>query len=191
MKSHITRALVGASVVALGFSSIAATGAAWRASAPASSGPTLNAGKLDISSGNLGDSTYELSDFAMSNMTTGSTIAKPLEVFNSGNVPMKYALESVVVTPEATATAAPPLLLKIGEVSSAGDCGTNVDGNVYPTEPTNEEFGPMDGASTSVERLLPADGSEFLCLVASLGTGAEAGQSGKAAFTFRALVDRP
>ena len=171
MKSHITWALVGASVVALGFSSIAATGAAWRASAPASSGPTLDSGKLDISSGNLGDSLHELKDFKMSNMTTGSAIAKPLEVFNSGNVPMKYTLENVSVTPVGTATEAPPLMLKIGEVDNAGQCNTGVAGDVLASR-----F--MDGASTTAERPVPAGGSEFLCLVASLGTNPVAGQSG-------------
>ncbi|MGX1770237.1 hypothetical protein ACWIE7_18390 [Dietzia sp. NPDC055343] len=182
MKSHITWALVGASVVALGFSSVVATGAAWRASAPASNGPTLNAGRLDISSGNFGDQMYELSDFGRENMTSSSAVAKPLEVFNSGNVPMSYTVESVVVTPQAMATTAPPLRLVIARVDDAQGCTTGVTGDIYN--------GAMDGASTT-KPISVADGaSTMLCLVASLDNGAVAGQAGTAAFTFRALVSR-
>ncbi|UVE96628.1 hypothetical protein [Dietzia sp. B32] len=183
MKSHITWALVGASVVTLGFSSVMATGAAWRASAPASSGANLSAGRLDISSGASGNAAYTLADFGLVNMGSSSAVAKPLQVFNSGNVPMKYGIQSVTVAPQAPATTAPPLTLVITSVANAGACTTaTTGGNVYN--------GPMSGASTSTDRPVAAAGSEFLCLVASLGAGAAAGQSGKATFTFRALVNR-
>jgi hypothetical protein len=183
MKSHITWALVGASVVALGFSSMAATGAAWRASAPASDGATLSSGRLDISAGSAGSATYVLSDFGMQGMTATSAVAKPLEVFNSGNVPLKYAIQSVSVSPVAPATSAPPLTLAVTKVSGAGACtSSTTTGDVYS--------GPMNGASTASTRPIAAGGSELLCLRAGLGTGATSGQAGTATFTFRALVNR-
>ncbi|MCA1004679.1 hypothetical protein LCL87_03015 [Rhodococcus hoagii] len=182
MKSHYKWALAAASVLALGFASVQATGAAWsdsKTTAPT----TIHTGRLDISAGQINDKAFDLSDFKLQDKQPGESVSKPLEVFNTGNVQMGYKLQSVVVTPSPTKTA-PPIDLKIVKVASAAACSSGT-----LTGTTLYETGAMSGATTP-QRQVASGASEVLCLRATLGSTATSGQSATAKFTFGAVVDR-
>ena len=182
MKSHYKWALAAASVLALGFASVQATGAAWSDSKTTS--PTMiHTGRLDISAGQINDKAFDLSDFKLQDKQPGDSATKPLEVFNTGNVPMGYRLQSVAVTP-SPGKAAPPIDLKIVKVASASDCGS---GTLAGT--TLYETAAMSGATTPQRQVAPG-ASEVLCLRATVGSSAVSGQSATAKFTFGAVVDR-
>lgn len=182
MKSHYKWALAAASVLALGFASVQATGAAWsdsKTTAPT----TIHTGRLDISAGQINDKAFDLSDFKLEEKQPGESVTKPLQVFNTGNVQMGYKLQSVVVTP-SPGKVAPPLDLKIVKVASASECGSGT-----LTGATLYETGPM-GAATTAQRQVAPGQSEVLCLRATLGSTADNGQSATAKFTFGAVVER-
>ncbi|MFM1724183.1 hypothetical protein ABEU20_002760 [Rhodococcus sp. PAM 2766] len=182
MKSHYKWALAAASVLALGFASVQVTAAAWsdsKTTAPT----TIHTGRLDISAGQINDKAFDLSDLKLEEKQPGDFATKPLQVFNTGNVPMGYRLLSVVVTPSPGKTA-PPIDLKIVKVVSTADCGAGA-----LTGTTLYETGAM-GAATTPQRQVASGASEVLCLRATLGTTASPGQSATAKFTFGAVVDR-
>ncbi|MBM4555808.1 SipW-dependent-type signal peptide-containing protein [Prescottella equi] len=182
MKSHYKWALAAASVLALGFASVQVTAAAWSDS-KTTTPTTIHTGRLDISAGQINDKAFDLSDFKLEEKAPGEFTTKPLEVFNTGNVPMGYRLQSVVVTP-SPGKIAPPIDLKIVKATSAGDCGSGT-----LTGTTLYGTGAMSAATTPQRQVAPG-ASEVLCLRATLGTTASPGQSATAKFTFGAVVDR-
>lgn len=182
MKKQYKWALAAASVLALGFASVQQTGALWRSSETLP-GAMVSAGRLDISAGQVNDKAFNLSDFMLQDKQPGDSVTKPLEVFNTGNVPMGYRLQSVAVTPSPGATA-PPIDLTIVKVASTGDCGSGplTGTTLYPAGAMN--------AATTPQRSVASGASEVLCLRATLGATATPGQSATAKFTFGAVVNR-
>jgi hypothetical protein len=109
-------------------------------------------------------------------MTSGTTVQVPLEVFNTGTVPVTYQLTTVQPT---SGTTPPPLNLRVAVVSSTGAC--------TPTgTPGTQIFsGTMTGASTAA-RPIAAGGSEVLCLAATAPNTIAPNQNGTYTFTFGA-----
>ena len=111
MKPQIKWALAAAAVLLVGFVSLQQTGALWRSEATAPGG-TITAGTLEISAGQSGVKSFNLDGLTLADADAGQSVQKPLPVINSGNVTMRYKLNSVAVNGST------PLMLR--ECSGAG-----------------------------------------------------------------------
>lgn len=175
MKAHVTWALVGASVVLLGFASWRVTDAAWRDS-DTTSGETLRTGHLRITG--AGDVALDVSGLGRQNASAGDQVQIPLRVVNGSTTPVSYRLTGVA--PRAGQTP-PPLNLRVARVASEAACPSPPAG-VLPG--TQLYSGAITGAGTS-PLTLARDASEVLCLTATVQAAAP-GQAGYYVFTFRA-----
>lgn len=176
MKSHHKWALAGALVLLVGaLFSVLQTGALWTASSSGQA-TTVKTGRLAISADAGGTTQLDLSSLTATNMTSGTTVQVPLEVFNTGTVPVTYQLNTVQPT---SGTTPPPLNLRVAVVASTGAC--------TPTgTPGTQLFnGTMTGASTAT-RPIAAGASEVLCLAATAPNTIAANQNGTYTFTFGA-----
>ncbi|NMM84405.1 hypothetical protein B2J88_08525 [Rhodococcus sp. SRB_17] len=175
MKTQYKWALAASSVLLIGIVSVQQTGASWRDTAQ-STGGTVTAGLLDISAGTSGTINFNLAGFKLDNQAPGTSIQMPLPVINSGNVQMDYRLSNVVLN----GTTPPPLTLRVAKVATEAACTPTGD---VGTELYN---GAMAGASFAPAQLVQAGQMQVLCLRATLGSNAAAGQQSNATFTFAA-----
>lgn len=175
MKSHVTWALVGASVVLLGFTSLQFTDAAW-SSSESTDGATVRTGHLRITG--TGQMALDVSGLAGEEMVAGAQSQIPLTVVNDSTVPVTYRLTGVTA---AEGTTPPDLVLRIARVSQESEC------------PTSEPFGTpggqlynasITGASTQ-ETSLAVSATDVLCLTTTAET-ITPDRSGSYVFTFRA-----
>ena len=111
MKSHVTWALVGASVVLLGFTSLQFTDAAW-SSSDSTDGATVRTGHLRITG--TGQMALDVSGLAKEEMAVGDQSQIPLTVVNDSTVPVTYRLDGVTA---AEGTTPPELNLRVAQVS--------------------------------------------------------------------------
>ena len=172
MKAPVKWALAAAAVLLVGLVSLQQTGALWRSKAPGASG-TVTAGKLDISAGQLGMKTFTIDGLALANAAPGDSVQKPLPVINSGNVTMRYQLNSVAVSGSA------PLALRAAVVPSEAACTATGDpgSELYSGPAQTAGFGPQTVAAGS---------TEVLCLRMTIASNAGFGKSSTATFTFGA-----
>lgn len=176
MKSHVTWALVGASVVLLGFTSMQFTDAAW-SSSESTDGATVRTGHLRITG--AGQMALDMSGLTKDNMNSGDQVQIPLVVENDSTIPVNYRLAGVA----ATAGTTPPALdLRVSRVSDASQCPET------PGVPGEQVYsGGMTSASTT-NRPLTVDGAgatDVLCLTTT-APAVSPGQSGSYVFTFEA-----
>ena len=175
MKSHVTWALVGASVVLLGFTSLQFTDAAW-SSSDTTDGATVRTGHLRIS----GDGQTELnvSGLTRENMEPGAQAQIPLTVVNDSTVPVTFRLTGVA---PLAGTTPPVLNLRVARVSEASDCPATTQ----PGTPGTQLFsGAITSASTS-GKTLAVGAKDVLCLTTTAGAMTP-NLSGKYEFTFKA-----
>lgn len=175
MKSHVTWALAGASVVLLGFTSLQVTDAAWRAS-DSTAGDTLRTGHLRITGG--GPMDLDVSGLTKENMNTGDKVQTPLTVYNDSTIPVGYRLTEVA---RLAATDPPALDLRVARVPNTGACPTS---GTFGTQGLQLYSGAITGAST-VATTLGAGATDVLCLTTTAQKVAP-GKSGRYVFTFRA-----
>lgn len=176
MKSHVTWALVGASVVLLGFTSLQFTDAAW-SSSESSDGAAVRTGHLRITG--AGQMALDVSGLTKENMNTGDQVQIPLVVENDSTIPVDYRLSGVA----AKAGDTPPALdLRVGRVSDASQCSAT------PGTPGDQLYsGAITGANTPGDTL-SVDGTgatDVLCLTTT-APAVSPGQSGSYVFTFEA-----
>lgn len=180
MKSHVTWALAGASVVLLGFTSMQFTDAAW-SSSESSDADTIRTGHLRIT--DAGQLDFDLSGLHNDNMNTGNQAQIPLVVQNDSTVPVDYRL--VGVGPMAGST--PPALdLRVARVDDQSQCPAGDEGP-FGTPGELLYDNSITGASTG-NHLLDVSGpnsTDVLCLTTT-APAVSPGQSGKYVFTFRA-----
>lgn len=176
MKSHVTWALVGASVVLLGFTSMQFTDAAW-SSSKSSAGADVRTGHLRITG--AGQPALDVSGLTKENMNTGDQVQVPLIVQNDSTIPVNYRLAGVAAK---AGTTPPALNLRVGRVTDADQCPEG------PGTPGDQQYsGGITSAFTS-DHTLSVDGTgstDVLCLTAT-ATAVTPGQSGKYVFTFEA-----
>lgn len=176
MKSHVTWALVGASVVLLGFTSMQFTDAAW-SSSKSSAGADIRTGHLRITG--AGSAALDVSGLAKESMNTGDQVQIPLVVQNDSTIPVNYRLTGVAAK---AGTTPPALNLRVGRVADASQCPAT------PGAPGTQLYsGVMTSASTT-NRTLTVDGAgatDVLCLTTT-ATAVEPGDSGSYIFTFEA-----
>lgn len=176
MKSHVTWALVGASVVLLGFTSMQFTDAAW-SSSESTDGAAVRTGHLRITG--AGQLALDVSGLTKTNMNTGDTVQIPLVVSNDSTIPVNYRLTGVAAT---AGTTPPALNLRVGRVADASQCPAT------PGAPGTQLYsGAMTGASTA-DHTLTVDGAgatDVLCLTTT-ASAVTPGQSGSYVFTFQA-----
>lgn len=172
MKPQIKWALAAAAVLLVGLFSLQQTGALWRAEANTAGG-TLTAGKLDISAGTNGVKAFNLNGLTLADASPGDSVQKPLPVINSGNVTMRYKLNSVAVNGSA------PLMLRVAKVANEAAC--------TPTGNPGDELytGAANSAATDPSNV-PAGTTQVLCLKMTIADNAQTAQSGNATFTFGA-----
>ena len=175
MKSPKTWALVGATVVLLGFGTLQVTDAAWSSSG-SSAGATVSTGHLKITG--TGQMALDVSGLTKSNMNTGDKVQIPLTVVNSSTIPVSYRLTGVVVKPGTTP---PGLDLRVSRVASEGACPTT---GTLGTQGTQLYSGGILAASTTATTLA-IGGTDVLCLTTT-AQPVSPGQSGQYVFTFRA-----
>lgn len=175
MKSHVTWALVGASVVLLGFTSLQFTDAAW-SSSESTDGATVRTGRLQISGS--GQMALDVSGLAGEGLVAGAQSQIPLTVANDSTVPVTYRLTGVTA---AEGTTPPDLVLRIARVSQESECPSSVPLGT-PGEPLYNSS--ITGASTD-EESLAVGATDVLCLTTTAQT-ITPNQSGSYVFTFRA-----
>lgn len=175
MKTHVTWALVGASVVLLGFASLQATDAAWRDS-DTGPGDAITTGRLNITG--AGQMDLDLSGLAKENMITGEQVQIPLTVVNDSTIAVDYRLTGVA----ARADTIPPALdLRVARVVGTSDCRTSGVLNIPGTQVYS---GAITEASTPATTLATG-ASDILCLTTT-ALPVTPGQSGRYVFTFQA-----
>lgn len=178
MKTHVTWALVGASVVLLGFTSLQFTDAAWRSSGN-SEAESVRTGHLRITG--AGQMALDVSGLTKTTMNTGDQVQIPLVVQNDSTIPATYRLAGVAVK---QGTTPPALDLRVARVADQGQCPTAAP---FGTPGTQLSRGPITGASTTDRTLLVsgAGSTDVLCLTTT-ALAVTPGQSGSYVFTFRA-----
>ncbi|MCD2263906.1 hypothetical protein K3888_14485 [Dietzia aurantiaca] len=179
MKSHVTWALVGASVVLLGFTSLQFTDAAW-SSSQSTDGATVSTGHLRITGS--GQLALDVSGLTKEEMAAGGQAQIPLTVVNDSTIPVSYRLAGVTA---AAGSTPPELDLRVAQVSQEGDCPTS---GPFGTSGTELYSGEITDASTAdIDLDVSGDGAtDVLCLTTTAGTVLTPGLSGSYVFTFRA-----
>lgn len=176
MKSHVTWALVGASVVLLGFTSLQFTDAAW-SSSDSTDGATVRTGHLRITG--TGQMALDVSGLTKEEMAVGDQSQIPLTVVNDSTVPVAYRLTGVA---PAVGTTPPELNLRIARVSQESDCSTS--------EPFGTPGTPLDSDEiTSVStdpKALDVGEADVLCLTTTAADAMTPNRSGTYMFTFKA-----
>lgn len=172
MKAPVKWALAAAAVLLVGLISLQQTGALWR-SETTSAGGTVTAGKLDISAGESGVKSFTIDGLTLTDADPGAAVQKPLPVINSGNVTMRYQLNSVAVAGSV------PLALRAAVVSSEAACPATGDAGaqLYNGPAQTAAFGPQTVAAGT---------TEWLCLRMTIAGNAEFDTSSTATFTFGA-----
>lgn len=178
MKSHVTWALAGASVVLLGFTSMQFTDAAWSSSESSDAG-TIQTGHLRITG--AGQSALNVSGLGKKNMNNGDQVQIPLTVYNDSTIPVDYRLVSV--TPLA-GTNPPALQLRVARVASEAQCPT--EGPTLGNQGVQLYKDDIPAANvTNVGRNLDVGADDVLCLTAT-AVSVGSGKSGQYVFTFQA-----
>ena len=173
MKPQIKWALAAAAVLLVGFVSLQQTGALWRSETTATGGGTITAGTLDISAGQSGVKSFNLDGLTLTDADAGQSVQKPLPVINSGNVTMRYKLNSVAVNGST------PLMLRVATVNTQAECtATGTPGNELYNGAANTAFTAPQNVSAGT--------TEVLCLKVTIASNAQTSQSSNATFTFGA-----
>lgn len=175
MKAHVTWALVGASVILLGFASWQVTDAAWRDS-DSTGGDTLRTGHLRITG--AGQVDLDLSGLAKENMNTGDRTQIPLRVVNDSTIPVNYKLEGVTAR---VSTTPPAVDLRVARVSDTAACPA---AGALGAAGTQLYSGAITRAVTT-DTTLATGATDILCLTTTAQT-VTPGQSGRYVFTFKA-----
>ena len=178
MKSHVTWALVGASVVLLGFTSLQFTDAAW-SSSESTDGATVRTGHLRITG--TGQMALDVSGLAKEEMAVGDQSQIPLTVVNDSTVPVTYRLDGVTA---AEGTTPPELNLRVAQVSQESECSTT---EPFGT-PGEELYNGLITSASSTDIPLAVSGpaaTDVLCLTTTAET-ITPDRSGSYVFTFRA-----
>ncbi|MDV8002473.1 hypothetical protein [Rhodococcus sp. IEGM 1408] len=183
MKSPVKWALVGASVVLLGFTSLQVTDAAWSGSRSSPVDP-VRTGHLRITG--AGKMALDVSGLTKANLNTGDQVQIPLTVFNDSTIPVSYKLTGVAVL---AGTTPPALNLRVARVASASACPTTgtlgTQGTqMYPGAVTGPTSDSITSAVTSATTL-GVGATDVLCLTTTAPT-VSPGKSGNYVFTFRA-----
>ena len=172
MKPQIKWALAAAAVLLVGFVSLQQTGALWRSEATAPGG-TVTAGTLEISAGQSGVKSFNLDGLTLTDADAGQSVQKPLPVINSGNVTMRYQLNSVDVNGST------PLMLRVATVNTQAECtATGTPGTELYNGAANTAFTAPQNVSAGT--------TEVLCLKVTIASNAQTSQSSNATFTFGA-----
>lgn len=171
-------AFAGAAVAGIALISAQQTGALWSQTVPVGDGATIHSGILDLSVGQGGTADYPFSALAGANLFPGGYAQAPVTIYNSGNVLMKYRLQSA-----SQSNTAVPLDLTVSTVAAESACPAQG----APTGATQIYQGPMVGAqapSAPQWRTVQPGASEVLCLRGTVGAAAAANASTTAAFSF-------